>query len=506
MVEQTALEELLEFISINQADDGSLGDPFFIIISYQQQADKLRFIEELTEQSLKDDLQFKTYFPNTEQDHGIGKIIGHLVDDANNNRLSLVTSLATEPQGEIDHKFLSYINLHRDRIVHQNLHYVLFVQADQMEEFMISAPDLWSFREQVLYLERDETQTMPNVELSSQLMWQNIETDMQKSEQSPEVIQEATEKIAQTKALVAEINDDNDKTLLLTELAEWLTRRELYIQAFEVAEQILLNQSDIQPPLKTTIYYVCGYAQFRMYHYTEAIMYFEKALKVAQTFKLESSQPDIFQQLGDCYLRLNNHKAALKYYNSAFKKAQKTNDKAIQIRSLSRQAEIKGANNELDDSIAIYQQSLSIAQQSNNVDDEAWIKQNLGYIYESQQRYDLAYDYYDSTLSHFQTIGYLHGLAKSHIDIGRLLIRQQKIDNVKYHFTQALTISEKINDKNVMAQSYYYLALYHNLDDLKSATNYAKKSLNLFTQIDHINSNKAAQLLAKLENQAPTKT
>ena len=499
MADSEALHQLLQYIDINQADDGSLGDPFVIFISYQQQADKLRFIEELTQSSLTTDLKFKTYFPNTDEDHGIGKIIGHLVDDANHNRLSLITSLATEPQGELDHQFLSYINLNRDRLTYQNLHYVLFVKADQMEDFVAGAPDLWSFRQQVLYLERDETQTIPSLELSSQLMWQNIEADIEHSTFSAEAKQQATDKVVQTKALIAKIRSRNDKAQLLIDLTEWLMRRELYIQSFEVAEQILINHSDVKPELLARIYYVCGTTQYRMAHYREALKYSQDGLDLTKVYSFDNIAAELTLLIGDIFIRINDDNAALKSYDSAFEQGQKLDNKLVQTRALSRKAEIKRKANKLDESINIYAQSLAIAQQSKNLDDEATTRTNLGYVLYQKGKTDEALQHFEEALTHFEQTNYIHGIANCHINISLLLLTLGKLNNGKYHIIQGLHEGKKINDKNTIASAYFLLAQCHQNDDKQLAIDYAQKSLNIHTRLNNPECKLVKQFLTELE-------
>lgn len=494
MANSEALQQLLQYIDINQADDGSLGDPFVILISYQQQADKLRFIEELTQSSLTTDLKFKTYFPNIDKDHGTGKIIGHLVDDAKHDRLSLITSLATKSQGELDHQFLSYINLNRDRLTYQNLHYVLFVKADQMEDFVAGAPDLWSFRQQVLYLERDDTQNIPNLELSSQLMWQNIETDIEQSAQDPAIKQQAAEKIAETKALVANISNNQDKAQLLFDLAEWLMRRELYIQAFEVAELTLINHSDIKPEFLTNLYYICGTTQYRIGHYHEAIKHFQQGL----TLKRDILEADFHYMLGDCHFCLTLYDTAILHYNDALELAKLHNNKSMQVLALGRKADIKRVHDELDESIETYQQAISIAKKFKLQDKEAWLKQNLGMTYYRQRQYDLALEHYQASLIYNEQSGYLEGIANCHISISQALLAQGNLDDVKDHLTEGVTTAEKINNKAAMALAYGLLAEYHQTIDKLLAISYAQKSHNLYTQLNDSDSVYVAELLTKL--------
>ena len=490
--------------------------PMFILVSYQHNNDKQYFIEQLGKQLADKSLTMSCYDPKNNSKHE--SVYRLMAEDSQKQRLSVVASMPEDERFELDIGFVKYININRDNITRCNLRWLLFVKDHQMGDFIDIAPDLWSFRIETMYLEReDDIDSLEKVEPRADLdlMWRNIDVSFAQSSFSDEEKKDIAEHIAQSKELIGQTKDDLDKVRQLLNLVEWLYRHDVYDLTREVAMEALTlldsinscrdwgNIKSINSLIGVAQYYYHFYSRIAFSYkesgnYSYAIEYFNRNLVLVSH---ESEQfAEINIQLAYCHGELGDFDVAIKKCELAVSLAEQFNNKRLMIDGFYHMAAIYTDMKLATLAIKYHEKSLHIALAVGDGDMQAGNYIGLANVYYVESNYEKAIDYYQRALKHFGQSNDKHGEIACLHNIGRTLIAEKNYHQARGFFIEALRIIKNLNHIFYLACINFDLAnCSYELAEYPQALKYAKEALPLLTQITSPDVEKTENLIKELE-------
>lgn len=230
----------------------------------------------------------------------------------------------------------------------------------------------------------------------------------------------------------------------------------------------------------------------------------ENAIKLLNDYKLDSaevefktlikpeiqkSQPKVFIRanlnVGRIYGDKGDNVTALKYYQTALKTAESTNDKESLPHVLKNIGVLYVSWKKFDEAFKYYDKAEQLAAEINNEELIADCQNNKGIIYEQQTNYPKALALYKSALELYtkKSLPQKISMALSNIAI---VYKFQKNypEAINYNF-KAISIAEKQKDKWSMAATYNNIGnLYREMGNYKMAILFCEKALKIAKEID----------------------
>lgn len=122
--------------------------PFFVMVHYEREADKIVFLNVLRGELKDSGLFTREFDPVNNPKHGTGELYPLLAKASKESAICLIYGLPRF-QGQIrpDQEFIHYLNIYRDRIIKDRIRMVLMLPFQDAEQFIFSAGDLWDFRQ-----------------------------------------------------------------------------------------------------------------------------------------------------------------------------------------------------------------------------------------------------------------------------------------------------------------------------------------------------------------------
>ncbi len=229
-----------------------------------------------------------------------------------------------------------------------------------------------------------------------------------------------------------------------------------------------------------------GETLYKSYRYEEAIENLERALKILEREKADSTKPaiDVHLKLGDSYLALDNRHEARREYEKAMTLSRSLGQKERVSYALNRLGNAYLESRELDKAEPYFLESMEIDRQ---LGDEAHMAKNrldMGRFYMLSYRYDEAMEYNLKALEAYETLKCKSGIAKAYNNLGVLYRYMARNDIALRYHEDALSIHEGLTDKTEIAKSLYYLgSIYFTWSDANRALPYYERSLELSQEV-----------------------
>lgn len=267
--------------------------PLFLIVYYEQEAVKFSFIKAL-QQALKDvELSSQTFDPAHRPEHSTGKLYGLLEEVDRSRTLAVVAGLDRLPGSSApDPSFLEYLNLHRDRIAHGRLRFVLFLHTAEAEGFISGAGDLWDFRHHTYWLEGK-----PETERS---LWQSPDQFrcIRPSDEDSAVVKKHLKDV---RTLIGETADPEEKAALLLDLSRWLRKRHLPGPGAEAALEGLQLIPAAPSRLRGDLEHALGYALHHDQNFSDALSHYIKSLAIYREIGDRSGEGTALNDISQIY-------------------------------------------------------------------------------------------------------------------------------------------------------------------------------------------------------------
>ena len=240
-----------------------------------------------------------------------------------------------------------------------------------------------------------------------------------------------------------------------------------------------------------------------------AIDYYEKALEIAEKYKMREKIYEFYEKMGDFYMILGEYRNAISMYEKSLKCGNK-NDVVLGRKigmcesSLGRypaalkifnkylekargieQAKLIGQIGivewhigDFDSSLRDLNEYLKLAKKYGSKEDMAEAYRNMAIVHYYKSDYNKILEYARKSLKISMEIGDYGKIANSYNIIGTAYDGMYKLDDALKYYKKYLEISEKIGNFNYLSMAYNNIAIvYSNKGDVEKYRKYLLKSL-----------------------------
>jgi len=201
-----------------------------------------------------------------------------------------------------------------------------------------------------------------------------------------------------------------------------------------------------------------------------------------QLIKTETIDTSIYNycySIGVKYIKIDPD-TSLKYINIGLDAIDKNNNAAKYYKGLNLKAACFWFNNRLDSSISVYYKALAVAKMIGDENDVAKISNNLGVTYQYLANIDSAEKYLSQACHIYKQTNNAKAYAKASLDLGALYTSEGKYDVAIEKLLNGLQTFEEIEDTLYLIHGYNGIGnLYVNIDDGYLALSYYRKALHL---------------------------
>ena len=259
-------------------------------------------------------------------------------------------------------------------------------------------------------------------------------------------------------------NNDPDKSL------------ELALQAKELAEKIDFKKGAAYASKNIGLVYLV------QAKYIEALQNYEQSLKIFEEIKYDEGIANLLGNIGVIYYYQGDMVKALDYYLKSLKIAEQTGNKLRIMPMLNNVGAIYNLKKDTENkakALHYYLKALPLCEELGDKAALGDISVNVGDIYADtaykQNNDEKALVYFNNALKAYGSNS--EGSSNAYNAIGNLYLKQAKYERALKNYSQALAISEKLNDKLIVVQSLMGIArVYMKKNDYKSALNYFNKA------------------------------
>jgi hypothetical protein len=251
--------------------------------------------------------------------------------------------------GLLEQDTLTYLNLHRDRILDDKLRFALLLHTRDAEQVLHLAADLWDFRHATFWLDRSAS-VLPRRYVSAGREARDV------APMETVLPEEAASHIVDVRELVAETDNSEAKASLLLDLAFWLRRRGASEEALAASVDALETEEGLDEASTATASTLAGDLHVALGNGGEARRLFERGLEIAE--RLAEQEPNRADFQRDLAI--------------AFERMAKISEAEDKVGWMSRSVEIRERVLAMDRDQAILQRELAVvlAQRETAAEDE----------------------------------------------------------------------------------------------------------------------------------------
>ena len=240
-------------------------------------------------------------------------------------------------------------------------------------------------------------------------------------------------------------------------------------------------------------YNLLGIAELEKGNFTNSITYYFKARDVYIELKDSTGIANTLSNIGNSYDHPDDLEKSNDYYIQAIAIHKKTNNKI----GMGRVYNNIGINyrdiGQLDSALAYINRSLAFKRELNDSMGMGNSYDNMALIYKDLGELDLAYGYHYSAQKIRMKIGDIRGQVLSYLNIGNILILNNRYELADYNLKQGLRLADSIGLKNWKADILGNLSiLEEKRGNYKVANNYFRQHMNL--EIDIVKDQKSSEI------------
>lgn len=219
-----------------------------------------------------------------------------------------------------------------------------------------------------------------------------------------------------------------------------------------------------------------GIMESRAGNYVESILFFKKALNIANEISDSYEIHRNLKALSNTHRILGNYDLALKYDDEALTLKKKEND----LDGIAKCYFRKGLNfyhkGDYPKSIEHYNKSLKINEQVNNLPEVMNCYNNIGVVYYDLKDYNSSLTYYNKAMELSKSTDNKYITAFLLNNIGEIYQIQKQYNKAVDYYNSGLEISNELNIKSLTP------IIYFNLGDLHKAKKKYEKSLDFYNK------------------------
>lgn len=231
-------------------------------------------------------------------------------------------------------------------------------------------------------------------------------------------------------------------------------------------------------------YKLIGASNYSKGNFTDAEIYFTKALTVFQEIKYYKGIILCYSNLGGIKTVQNKYPEALKLYQNSIRICEKINDTKLSGFANGNMGIIYNELKNYDLALKYFNDALVTHTKSNYPEGIAANLGNLGNTYFSKKEYATALSYFEKALQKNIEINNKLGTAREYGNIASVLIEQKKFNEAFEIHSKALKINEEIKNKKGIAVNYQRIGeFYLKQNELIDAQKNLTKANKLATEV-----------------------
>jgi tetratricopeptide (TPR) repeat protein len=220
---------------------------------------------------------------------------------------------------------------------------------------------------------------------------------------------------------------------------------------------------------------------------------FREAVQLCKSTLEITKNHSVLRKIAYCEHQMGEVDQALNYYEQALNlcPAEDEQELAVIYHYLGI---LKANTGDVDEAIALYNQSLEITQRIGNVQTKAATLSNLGYIYSNKGEVEQAITLFNQSLEITERIGNLQTKAGTFYQLGRIYANKGEVEQAIALFNHSLEITERIENVQIQAGILHELGrIYANKGEMEQAIALFNHSLEIEERIGNVQG-KAATL------------
>ncbi|MEH2338538.1 tetratricopeptide repeat protein [Nostoc sp.] len=213
--------------------------------------------------------------------------------------------------------------------------------------------------------------------------------------------------------------------------------------------------------------------------FRESVKTCQDTLEIFKDYRILHNLARSKKELGDTDQALQNYQQALDYCSE-----DDTKEKAAIILNL---AILYGDKGEVEEAIALFNQSLEISERIGDIQTKAATLYQLGIFYTKKGEVDKAIPFYNQSLEMFECIGNFKGKAATLHCLGYIYADKGEVDEAIALYNQSLEIKERIGDVQGKAATLHQMGMiYANKGEVEQAIALYNQSLEIFECINNV--------------------
>ncbi|WP_445636383.1 hypothetical protein NSTC745_01275 [Nostoc sp. DSM 114161] len=253
-------------------------------------------------------------------------------------------------------------------------------------------------------------------------------------------------------------------------------------------ESVQLCKSTLELTPDYRVLHEIARSQEQLGELEQAQQYYQQALE----FCLETDEKQkagIIHNLAIIYANKGEVDEAIALYNQSLEINERISNVQGKAATLHQLAILHANKGEVDEAITLYNQSLEIKQLIDNVQGQAATLHCLGILYADKGEVDEAIALYNQSLEIKQRIGDVQGKAATLQCLGNIYADKGEVDEAIALYNQSLEINERIGNVQGKATTLHELGhIYANKGKVDEAIALFNQSLEIFERIGYVKS------------------
>ncbi|NDJ20862.1 tetratricopeptide repeat protein [Nostoc sp. B(2019)] len=274
---------------------------------------------------------------------------------------------------------------------------------------------------------------------------------------------------------------------IASSLAEHLRKQSRFREA------IPLCKSTLEITKNHRVLKEMAYCEHQMGEVDQALNYYQQALNLCPA-EDEQELASIYHHFGMLKASKWEVDEAIALYNQSLELWERIGDVQGKAATLQELGRIYANKGEVDEAIALYDQSLELWERIGDVQGKAATLHNLGYIYANKGEVDQAIALYNQSLEIEECIGNVQGKATTLHNLGYIYTDKGEVDQAIALYNQSFEIKERIGDVQGKAATLNDLGyIYADKGEVDKAIALYNQSLQINERIGNVQT-KAATL------------
>lgn len=227
-----------------------------------------------------------------------------------------------------------------------------------------------------------------------------------------------------------------------------------------------------------------GICYLLLNNYREAIQWFEKALEEDRKTGIIENIATRYSNLGLAYKKLGTYDRAAEYYKRAMTLDLERRDTQNIAKSYNNLGSIYDSWGKYDTAIFYNDQSLKLKELLKDSAGMAITLNNIGVMYKSWDKYNSAIEYFEEALKIDRSLGKVQEIPKRLNNLGLTYNLQKQYNKALGIFKEALDMASEQNNQELIASIYSNMgSVYLNLQQTNEAIRYQELALNIYEGI-----------------------